>query len=64
MNKISNGKINIKFGERRKGDAASLVSNTNKLMKTIKWAPKYQDLQKILKSAINWEIKLTNEKIL
>ena len=42
----------------------SLVSDVNKLMQTIHWSPKYNDLEIILKTAIRWEEKLQNEKIL
>ena len=64
MNKISKKTIKIKYGERRPGDSASLVSDVSKLMKTLKWKPKYNDLSLILKSTIKWEEKLKNEKIL
>ena len=64
LNKICNRKINIEYGNRRSGDAVSLVSDVNKLMKTIQWSPKYNDLELILRSAIKWEEKLQNEKIL
>ena len=40
----------------------SLVANVNKLMKTIKWTPKYNNIETILKTAIAWEKKLLNEK--
>ena len=59
---ISNKKINIKYGLKRKGDTMSLVANVNKLMKTIKWTPKYNNIETILKTAIAWEKKLLNEK--
>ena len=64
LNRICNNKIYIKYGNRRSGDAVSLVSNTNQLMETISWAPKYNDLETILKTSIKWENKIQNEKIL
>tara|TARA_B100001245_G_scaffold208409_1_gene171390 strand:+ start:308 stop:1297 length:990 start_codon:yes stop_codon:yes gene_type:complete len=64
LNRVCNNKIYIKYGNRRSGDAVSLVSNTNQLMETISWAPKYNDLETILKTSIKWENKIQNEKIL
>ena len=60
--KICKKKISIKYGNRRNGDAESLVSNTSKLKKILKWKPKYNNLEQILKSSIKWEKKLINEK--
>ena len=56
-------KINIKYGNRRSGDAVSLVSDINQLMKTITWIPRYNDLEIILKTSINWENKIQNELV-
>jgi len=64
MNKICNRKIKIEYGNRRSGDTVSLVSDTSKLKKTIKWTPNYNNLETILDTAIKWEVKLQNEKIL
>ena len=57
-NKITGDKINFDYGKRRQGDAGELVSNTDKLHKHIKWKPKYNDLNFIIQTAINWEKKI------
>ena len=64
LNNLCKNKIKIKYGNRRDGDAVSLVADINKLMMTVSWIPKYNDLEKILKTSINWENKIHNEKIL
>jgi len=51
-----NTKIN--FMKRRPGDIAQVYSNTKKFKKLLKWKPRYNDIDKIIKSAINWEKKL------
>lgn len=61
MNKICKGKLKIKYEKRRPGDAESLVADVRKLMKTIKWAPNYNNLNIILKTSIEWEKKLQSE---
>jgi UDP-glucose 4-epimerase len=48
----------IKYQKRRSGDIAQVYSNTKKLNQLLKWKSKYNDMNKIIKSAINWEKKL------
>ena len=48
----------INYQKRRPGDIAQVYSNTKKLKQLLKWKPKYNNMNKIIKSAINWEKKL------
>ena len=48
----------INFMKRRPGDIAQVYSNTKEFIKLLKWKPKHNDINKIIKSAINWEKKL------
>ena len=48
----------INFMKRRPGDIAQVFSDTKKFKKLLKWKPRYNDINKIIKSAINWEVKL------
>ena len=48
----------IKYQKRRPGDIAQVYSNTKKLNQLLKWKPKYNNMYKIIKSAINWEKKI------
>lgn len=64
INSIIKEPLNIKIGNKRKGDAISLVANIDKLKKKLQWNPKYNDLKKILDTSIKWEEKIINEKIL
>ena len=45
----------ILFSKRRKGDLVKIIAANNKLKKFIKWKPKFNNLNKIVKSCINWE---------
>ena len=56
--KISSRKININFGPRRKGDLSYVVADVSKIKKNTNWKPKYNNLNYILKSALNWEKKI------
>ena len=50
--------IQINFMNKRPGDIAQVYSDTKKFKKLLKWKPKYNDINKIIQSAISWEVKL------
>ena len=50
----------INFLERRPGDVAQVYADTKKFKKLLKWKPKFNSINKIIKSAINWERKLNS----
>ncbi len=41
---------------RRPGDAPELVANNKRLLNTLNWKPKYDDLEFIIKTSWNWEL--------
>ena len=50
--------VKIEIKNKRPGDIAQVYANTRKFRKTLKWRPKYNNINKILKSAMKWEKKL------
>jgi UDP-glucose 4-epimerase len=50
--------LTIKYQKRRPGDIAQVYSSTKKLNQLLEWKSKYNNMNKIIKSAINWEKKL------
>ena len=54
--------LSIKYEKRRSGDIAQVFSNTKKFQSLFKWKPKYNNINKIIKSAINWEKKISSLK--
>ena len=58
INRINDKKIIIEEGGRRAGDSSMLVSDVSKLNNLLKWKPKHNDLNFIIKTAIDWEKKL------
>lgn len=52
--------LQINFKGRRKGDIAQVYSNIKKFKRLLRWKPKYNNIDKILKSAIHWERKLNH----
>ena len=47
--------INTKLAPRRPGDAAGIVAGAQKVRDVLGWAPKYDNLDFIVKSALDWE---------
>jgi UDP-glucose 4-epimerase len=56
--KIKKG-VEIQYQKRRPGDIAQVYADTKKFKKILKWKPKYNNINKIILSAIKWENKLT-----
>ena len=48
----------INFMKRRPGDIAQVFSDTKKFKKLLEWKPRYNNINKIIKSAVKWEAKL------
>jgi len=54
-----NGKpLNIVEEPRRAGDPPSLVAGVERIHETLDWTPKYDDLNLIVKTSLDWERKL------
>lgn len=60
LNEILEKDIKSKIGPRRPGDSRMIISNIDKFQKYFKWQPKFNDIKKILSSAVDWEKKLKN----
>ena len=52
--------LKIIFSNKRPGDVAKVYADTKKFKKLLKWKAKYNDINKIIKSAIKWEKKLNS----
>jgi len=57
--KQSKNKVNILIKDRRAGDMEKIVAINKKLLKFIKWKPKYNRLNFLIKSSIDWERKFS-----
>ena len=60
FNKIINKNLETINGPRRPGDSEMIVSDVEKFTKYFSWKPKYNNLNYILKTAIEWEKKLNS----
>lgn len=55
VREITGRELRVREVPRRPGDPASLTSRAERIRKVIGWAPKYNDLNLIIKSAYEWE---------
>ncbi len=58
VKKVTGKEFVIEKGPRRAGDAPKLMSKAEKIAKVLKWKPKYDDLDLIVKTAYDWEKNL------
>ena len=61
VKKVSGVNLNIIEAERRPGDPASLVAKADKIRTLTGWEPRFNDLEKIVTDAWNWESKLAGK---
>jgi UDP-glucose 4-epimerase len=59
MKKVSGVNFDVEISSRRAGDPATLVAGNEKIKSMMKWQPKYNDLEYICKTALEWEKKLS-----
>lgn len=55
---VSKSDLSVEISPRRAGDPALLISDNSKIKSILNWNPKYDDLETICKSALDWEQKL------
>ena len=48
------------YAPRRAGDPATLVADADKIKKRFNWRPRHDDLEFIVRTAVEWEQKLTD----
>jgi UDP-glucose 4-epimerase len=58
---VTGQKMNIVEAERRAGDPPELVADNSRIMSTLDWQPKYDDLGTMISSALEWERNLTRK---
>ncbi len=58
MQKVSGKQLNIKKSARRAGDPEALIANSDKIKKLAGWKPEFDNIETILKTALEWESSL------
>jgi UDP-glucose 4-epimerase len=55
VEKVHGAKISVKMGPRRAGDPAGIVAGADRVRQVLGWQPQYENLDFIVKSAMDWE---------
>ena len=58
MKKVSQVDFKVELAPRREGDPAELVADNSKIKEKMGWTPKFDDIELICTSALNWENRL------
>jgi UDP-glucose 4-epimerase len=53
--------FDVRMGKRRPGDAAAVVANSDRARAELGWTPQHDDLDGIVRDALNWERILTTK---
>ena len=51
-------RLHVREEPRRAGDPPSLIAGASRIRETLGWTPRYDDLDKIVSTALAWERKL------
>jgi len=60
VKRVSGNDFPVRMESRRAGDIPALTANSNRLTSRLSWAPKHDDLDMIIKTALDWEAILQN----
>jgi len=58
VKEVTNVDFPVRYADRRPGDPPSLIADSTRLKKELGWAPKFDDLGYIIKTAWEWEKRL------
>lgn len=58
VKKVSGVDFSVINGPRRTGDPPALIATNERIKKVLKWHPKYENIELIVRSALDWERKL------
>ena len=58
VEKVNGRPLNIEEAPRRAGDPPTLIAGADRIRSELDWEPRYDDLEAIVRSSLNWERKL------
>jgi UDP-glucose 4-epimerase len=58
VKKVSGVDFPVRISGRRAGDPAAIVAGNDKIRSALGWTPKYDDLEQIVRQALDWEKRL------
>ncbi len=61
VEKINEAPLNVREEARRDGDPPELIAVAEQIRRTLGWSPKYDDLDAIVRTSLEWERKIAAE---
>ena len=61
VEKVNGAPLPVEEAPRRPGDPPVLIAGADRIREELGWVPRYDDLEAIVSSALNWERKLVSE---
>jgi UDP-glucose 4-epimerase len=58
VERVNGAALPVKYGPRRAGDPAAIVAGAERVRKVLGWQPRYENLDFIVETALDWERKL------
>jgi UDP-glucose 4-epimerase len=62
VERVTGRSVPVKFGGRRPGDPARLISNSTRAVSELHWRPRITELDDIVATAWNWHQRRAQEK--
>ncbi len=63
VEKVNGAPLNIVEEPRRAGDPPALIAKADRVRETLGWAPEYDNLELIVRTALDWERKLAGASV-
>ncbi|NCP10790.1 MAG: UDP-glucose 4-epimerase GalE, partial [Sphingomonadales bacterium] len=63
VERVSGKTLERRIEGRRAGDPAALVADNARILATIDWSPRYDDLDAIVRDALGWEEELARRGV-
>jgi UDP-glucose 4-epimerase len=57
VNRVNGAPIRVREEQRRAGDPPALIARADRIRDKLGWTPKYDDLDFIVKTSLDWERK-------
>lgn len=62
IERVSDTKLELELCGRRSGDPAQLIADSATIRSTLDWRPRFDDIDLIARTAIDWELKLAERE--
>ena len=62
VERVTGCRVNLRYADRRAGDPAVIVANPERLRRALSWAPRFDDLDEIVRTALEWEQRVQREQ--